>query len=212
MKIKTMPLNPIQVNTYLVWDPVSLSAVIIDPACSTPVEDHRLLDFIADNQLKIEHILLTHPHFDHVVGAAVMCNHFNLPLTLHTKSQALLETSQTTAAMLGMSFRGLPSAYHWLEDGEQILVGGNPIEVAYTPGHADGSVCFILRADKVVFTGDVLFRQSIGRTDLMTGDYDLLKQSIDDKLFTLPEDFEVRPGHGGRTTIGYEKDHNPFFI
>jgi glyoxylase-like metal-dependent hydrolase (beta-lactamase superfamily II) len=121
-----------------------------------------------------------------------------------------LDHSMRTASTYGLDLERNPELAGYLEEGVDVVFGNSRLEVLYTPGHADGSVCFLSRGDGFVIVGDVLFQMSIGRTDFPTGDFDLLKKSIFEKLFTLPDDTVVYPGHGPETTIGFEKANNPF--
>ncbi len=211
LNIKTLPFNPIEANCYVVSDS-SKACVIIDPSCESKAEADYLFQFIEENELKPKHVIITHAHIDHYIGSVMVCEKYNLPLTLHEEAKEMFLDAPNHAKLLRMHLERIPENLIFVKQGDVIRFGISDLEVRYTPGHADGSMCLISHADKTVFTGDVLFRNSIGRSDLMTGDFDKLRDSIFGQLFTLPEDYTVRPGHGGRTTIGYEKENNPFLI
>ncbi|GHV34762.1 MBL fold hydrolase [Bacteroidia bacterium] len=187
------------------YDEITKAAIIIDPACLAQIEFDSLFLFVEKENLTVKHIIITHPHIDHVLGARRVCEHYHLPLILHQEGMQVLQLAPKHAFTLGLKFDGLPSEFVFVEENETITFGNNTLRVVYTPGHCAGSICLINDVDKVVFTGDVLFNGSIGRTDLFTGDYNTLIDSILNKLFVLEDNFVVRPGHGGRTTIGQER-------
>lgn len=209
IQIKCMPVNPIQMNLYIVYRRNG-EGVIIDPGCCEEHEFDKLFNFIRQENITIKHILLTHPHFDHLMGCARVCKEYGLPLELHGKAVGMLEGAIKSVTAWGMPSIESPGKTQCFEHKDRIEFEGTSMEVRYTPGHCEGSVCFLLNDLKTVFTGDVLFNGSIGRTDFPTGDLDILKKSIFEQLFTLEEDTQVRPGHGGRTTIEHEKYNNPF--
>lgn len=212
MQIKNFPFNPLEVNTYILQDEDTNACVIIDPAFSRDSEFDRLVSYIDENHLQVKHILITHSHIDHILGAEKLCAKYNLPLEMHIEGKSILNTAHEHASYLGLELSGLPKEYTYIAHKDKIKFGNSELEARYTPGHCDGSLCFVSHADKTVFSGDVLFHGSIGRSDLPTGDFDLLKKSIYEQLFTLEDEFTVRPGHGGRTTIEHERYHNPFLV
>lgn len=209
LQIKCMPVNPIEMNLYVVYRKDS-EGVIIDPGCSMDFEFEKLFQFTQDENIRIGHVLLTHPHFDHLMGAYNICRHYGLPLELHEKALPMLDGAVASVTAFGIPPIEKPEQTLCFGDRDKIAFAGTSLEVRYTPGHCEGSVCFILHETKTVFSGDVLFNGSIGRTDFPTGDLDLLKKSIFEQLFILDDDYCVRPGHGGRTSIGQEKYNNPF--
>ena len=221
MQIKVFQFNPVGVNTYILWDKTEKNGAVIDSGCSSEAEFKTLFSFIECEGIKVEHLLITHPHFDHIYGANGSMQRFGLPLQLHEKAVPLMDEAVRTAQVFGFQFGDTPAAdkLKTFKEGDTVKIGNFTLEILYTPGHCEGSVSFVERSTRTVFTGDVLFRDSIGRTDFPTGDYELLKSSIYNKLFTLDEpdcsmsdlpSYTVRPGHGGRTTIEYERYHNPF--
>lgn len=209
MNLKKFIFNPFQVNTYILYDD-SKEAVIIDPGCSDGVELLELVDFIKENNLKPVKLLFTHTHIDHVIGSNAVSEQFNILPEAHSAGKVFLDHSTVTAATYGFDLDKNPEIASFLNKEEDVCFGNSKLEVLYTPGHADGSVCFYSREDGFVIVGDVLFNMSIGRTDFPTGNFDVLKKSIFEKLFTLPDDTIVYSGHGPETEIGFEKMNNPF--
>jgi glyoxylase-like metal-dependent hydrolase (beta-lactamase superfamily II) len=207
--IKRFVFNPFQVNTYVLSDK-SGECVIIDPGCSDGTESLALMDHIKNEGLKPVRVLLTHTHIDHVIGCNMVEEATGLGPELHEAGTVFLERSTETARTYGFDLDRNPVPAGFISEGDEIKFGDSKLEVLYTPGHADGSVCFLCREGGFVIVGDVLFHLSIGRTDFPTGDYDLLRRSIFDKLFILPEDTMVYSGHGPETNIGFEKANNPF--
>lgn len=209
MTTKVFAFNPVETNCFVCYDETG-ECVIIDPSCGDENEYQQLFDFIKKNNLTPKHIIITHPHVDHIVGTARVCDEYKLPLAMHKAGLSQFGMAMQHAEYLGLRLDRLPEKHIYVEDGDLIKFGNSEFKVLYTPGHSDGSICLVNIPEKVVFTGDVLFHGGIGRTDLMTGNFEMLKKSIYDKLFVLGDDFVVRPGHGGRTEIGFERYNNPF--
>ena len=209
IQIKKFVFNPFQVNTFVLYDE-TMDCVIIDPGCSDEAESQELMDFIKEEGLKPVRMLLTHTHVDHVMGINMLEEMLGIKAEAHEAGLVFLDHTISTAATYGISIDKNPSVVNYIKEGDEITFGKSKLDVLYTPGHADGSVCFLSKKDGFVIVGDVLFQMSIGRTDFPTGDYDLLKQNIFEKLFTLPDDTVVYSGHGPETSIGFEKSNNPF--
>lgn len=207
--IKKFIFNPFQVNTYVLYDD-SHEAVIIDAACSTAGEEMALSRFIEEMGLKPVMLLSTHAHIDHILGNPFVADRYGLGLMAHADSELYLDKAPDYAAGYGLPLSRVEPVKHYLTDGQQLDFGTSALKVLLTPGHALGSVCFYSEKDDFVVVGDVLFNESIGRTDLPGGDYDILKNSIWSKLFVLNDRTIVLPGHGPETTIGSEKVNNPF--
>jgi len=207
--VKQFPFNPFQVNTYVLFDETK-ECVIIDPGMQGKNEEEELTNYIDANGLKPVLLLNTHAHIDHIVGNYFVANKYNLQLNAHKDCVGFLTNAAAYADSFGLKMGAVKSIDNFVGEEEKIKFGNSTIQVLYTPGHADGSLCFYSEKDNFVITGDVLFNQSIGRTDLPTGNYDLLQQSIWEKLFTLPDSTTAWPGHGPETNIGFEKLHNPF--
>lgn len=207
--INKLVFNSFGVNTYVLSDNTG-KCLIIDPACSVNNEETRLAEFINVNKLQPVGMVNTHFHIDHILGNTFVCNAYNLSPMCHIAGKLIWETAAETGFAYGFKIDNLITPTIFITEGEIISFGNSFVEVLYTPGHADGSICLVNHAEHYVISGDVLFRDSIGRTDLPSGNYDLLFESITTKLFTLPDDYTVYPGHGPETKIGYEKINNPF--
>ncbi len=209
IQIKKFTFNGFQENTFILYDETK-EAILIDPGNNTVAEDEELLSFIESNSLALQKVVLTHAHLDHVFGLSFIEAQFNLKALLHPGEEQVLEQAVNVAKMYGVPFRGQPTAGGFLTENDQLSFGNQTLEILFTPGHSPASICFYHEAQKLLIGGDVLFLQSIGRTDLPGGDFDTLIQSIKTQLFTLPDDVTVYPGHGPETSIGYEKSANPF--
>ncbi|MCF6171953.1 MAG: MBL fold metallo-hydrolase [Bacteroidales bacterium] len=207
--VKQFAFNPFQVNTYVLGDETK-ACVIIDPGMQGPHEEQELTDYVASNGLKPVMLLNTHAHIDHITGNHFVAEKYGVPLIAHEHCVGFLTHALEYAESFGLKMDMVKTIDRFVMDGESIIIGDSALKVLYTPGHAAGSLCFYAEKDDFVITGDVLFNQSIGRTDLRTGNYDQLQQSIWEKLFTLPDQTVVWPGHGPETNIGFEKMHNPF--
>ena len=210
MIVQTLVLGPAQTNCYLAGvepsrEGVAREAVVIDPAW----EADAILAAARSAELTIKAILLTHGHFDHIGAVADMKDALHVPLIAHAREIDLLQTGGG-AKLFGFKIRSVPQPDRLVAHGEQITIGPLQFEVRHVPGHTVGHVAFVEHQQRAVFVGDVLFAGSIGRTDLPGGDYDTLIASITDHLLTLPDDFKVYPGHGPPTTIGLERNTNPF--
>lgn len=210
LELKIFTFNPFGLNTYVLSN-TEHQGIIIDAGNNDNAEHQILLDYIDQKKLQISGIYLTHAHIDHILGARFLSKHFQLGVHYHEAGRFLLDVAESSALSLGFPFSGLPDHFLSLDEGDTIDLGEDSASVLYTPGHVDGSLCFYFEKAKMLFVGDVLFRQGIGRTDLPTGNYDLLERSIREKLYTLPDETQVFPGHGPSTSIGFEKRNNPFF-
>ena len=208
--VKTLVFNPFQVNNYILFDETK-ECIIIDAASSNQDEDNKIIAFIEQNGLKPVCLLSTHTHVDHILGNSSILKKYDIPYKIHTAGKQFLYTAKEHGQMFGLSVNASPMPTDYIEDNSEILFGKSSVKALYTPGHADGSVCFYSENDSIVISGDVLFYGSIGRSDLPTGNHDLLIESIRQKLLVLPTDTIVYPGHGPETTIGFEKENNPFF-
>ncbi len=210
LKVESLVFNAFQENTYLVYDN-SGEALIIDPGCHNASEQKWLTQKIKTLGLKPVRLINTHCHIDHVLGNRFVADKYGLPLEIPLKEIPVLNTVAQIAQMYGIAYNEpSPEPSSYLEEGIPIVFGNSSLEVYDTPGHSPGSVSIFHRPSKTLIAGDVLFKESIGRTDLPGGDFDTLIRSIKEKLLTLPDETIVYPGHGPSTTIGYEKIHNPF--
>lgn len=209
-KIQHFVFNQIQVNTYVLFDETR-QALVIDPAFYYPEEIAAFDKFILDNDLQIVEVVFSHPHADHLAGGFYMGKKYNITPRINSHSAILVSMVEQQADLIGFSDFQMPKLKFDLEEGEIVKFGNSYLQVMYMPGHADGSVCFYNPDEKILFTGDVLFRSSIGRTDFPTGDYSLIINNIKSRIFTLPEETVVYPGHNASTTVKFEKRFNPFF-
>lgn len=196
-------------NSYLVWKEDSTRAVLIDPGLSAD----KILDFLERNELGLDAILLTHGHPDHIVDAARVAEEAGVQVYLHQADSKMVELMPPALlAMMGVDELRIPDELKPLEDGQKLRLAGIDFEVLHTPGHSPGSVCFYVRGEGVLFDGDLVFRNSIGRTDFPGGDFDTLVNSVRKKVFTLDPETRIYPGHMGPTTVGWEKRTNPFLV
>lgn len=211
MNIKIFEFNPIAENTYVLYDETH-ECVIIDAGCFYPDEKYGLLNFILNNDLVVKHVLNTHLHFDHILGNAFVKEQFRLHPEANEADEFLLEGMAAQLRMFGFPEQEkTPSIGTYLKENDVVEFGNQRLIVLEVPGHSPGSLAFYNEQDKCVFSGDALFRGSIGRTDLAKGDHEQLLESIRTKLFTLPLETIVYPGHGSATTIREEVMNNPFF-
>ena len=208
-KIKKFIFNDFQVNTYLLYDE-SLECIIVDAACYKEKEKKELQDYIAENKLKIVRHINTHCHVDHIIGNAFIAEKYGIYPEYHEESVPFFLTAREIGSSFGYSIGKFPDPEGFIESGNNISYGNNNLKVLYTPGHAAGSICLYNEKEGFVVTGDVLFKDTIGRTDLPSGNFNLLMNSIREKLFTLPDKTIIYAGHGPETTIGYEKANNQF--
>jgi len=201
--------SPIQENTYVIYNEQGWCA-IVDPGCYFGNERNELKDFITERKLAPKYLLNTHCHLDHVFGNKFVHKTWGLEPYIHPNEKPVLEYAPISGMNWGLPFENYQGNLHYLNEGDKLQIGNFIFEILLTPGHSPGSICFYCREQQFVIGGDVLFRESIGRTDLPGGDFDTLIDSIRSKLFILPDEVIVYPGHGPETTIGHEKKHNPF--
>jgi len=210
LTIESFTFNPFQENTYVVYHSEN-DGVIIDPGCHEQHEKDTLSNFISNHKITPKHLLNTHCHIDHVLGNYFISKEYNLVLEAHKDDIATLNMVGDSAHVFGFSnYEQSPDPSVFLTEGDQIKIGTSTLDILFTPGHAPGHIVFVNHEQKFVIGGDVLFQRSIGRTDLPGGDHPTLIKSIKEKLFTLADDYEIYPGHGPKTTIGFEKQNNPF--
>lgn len=209
LTIKTFTFNPVQENTYLLYNDEK-ECCIIDPGCYFAEERKALTSFIEENGLKPVLLLNTHCHLDHVFGNKFIAETWGLVLHIHEKDKPMLDMAPASGRMWQLPFDNYEGDLVYIKEGSPILIGRNMLEVRFTPGHSPGSVSFYHEPGAWVIGGDVLFNGSIGRTDLPGGDYETLVNSIQTQFFTLPDDTKVYSGHGPVTTVGFEKMNNPF--
>jgi len=204
MKIETFPVSSFGMNCYLVADPESGEAIYIDPGA----EADLLIDNIAKMDLDLKFIINTHCHVDHVAEASRVINHFKVPFYIHQGDLPLLDNLKEQGSIFGLNVQEIPKITDFVNDGDSFDFGNLTASILHTPGHSPGGIS--IKIDNSVFVGDCLFMDSIGRTDLPGGNYDQLISSINEKLLTLDDTTVVYPGHGPATTIGREREKNPF--
>lgn len=209
MQIKSFCFNFIQENTYIVTDETKQCA-IIDPGCVYKSEESQLANYIDENGLKPVLLLNTHLHFDHILGNAFVAQEYGLTAKAHVDDKIFLDNS----GFLSPDFPKIPVNYdfpmEWINEGDRLAFGNSTIQVLHTPGHSPGSLSFYCPEANAVFSGDTLFLNSVGRTDFVGGDSERLADSIYTKLFPLPDNTEIYPGHGPKSSVIEEKTHNPY--
>ncbi len=206
MIVKSLPTGPLEVNCYIVGCEATGKAMVIDPGGDVPA----ILALAAENDLTVVCVVNTHGHFDHIGGNRRLLEATRAELMIHAADRPLLERADEHAAVFGLTAEPSPAPDRELVDGEILRLGELEFKVIHTPGHSPGGIC--LWSGDYVFVGDTLFAGSVGRTDLPGGDHAALIRNIREKLLLLPEPTRVCPGHGPLTTIGREKDHNPFLL
>lgn len=211
MKITKFTVNSFGENTYILWDESSHETIIVDPGMSNDNEKNKLDKFISDNKLIIKHLILTHLHIDHILGANHISEKYSLPISGNPEDNFLAARVAAQADMFGLPYSGGSIVItKELKEGDKLTLGDETLQIISVPGHSPGSIVIYAPDSSILIVGDVLFNQSIGRTDLPKGDYDQLINGIKTKLLVLPEDTVVCPGHGPTTTIGDERDYNPY--
>jgi glyoxylase-like metal-dependent hydrolase (beta-lactamase superfamily II) len=209
LSIEIFPFNPFQENTYILFDETG-EAVVVDAGCYDREEEKELSAYIESKKLTVKALINTHSHIDHILGAYYVKDKYKVPLLVHRHDEQTLRAGKIVASMYGVDRFTEVLQDGYLSEDEPVKFGNQSFEVLFLPGHAPGHVGFYHRQQKVLIGGDVLFHRSIGRTDLPGGNYDTLIESIHKKIFTLPDDVIVYPGHGPATTVGEEKVSNPF--
>jgi hydroxyacylglutathione hydrolase len=210
MEIKTFILNPFQVNCYLIWDKSNGNGFFIDPGVYDKFDLKSITDFVGGNNIKISFVLNTHGHIDHIIGNHKIKNLFNTPIYLHQNDLFLYENIVSQSQKFGLDVVNQPTPDNLFINNQTINFNGNLFEILNLPGHSPGSICVINYQEKIVFTGDLLFRESIGRTDLPGGDFEKLKKSIKILIRSCKKDYTIFPGHSEKSTIGYEIINNLF--
>ena len=209
MNLKALYFNVLRECCYVLWDE-TLECVIIDPGFSSDGEFARLKRLVTDNGLKPVKVLLTHGHFDHVLGLEAACKFWGVKAYFNEKDREQIERASLYSDALGIETKPFTGEHVNVADGEIISFGTTTLKVIETPGHTQGGVCYLNEAQKILFSGDTLFAGSIGRTDHLGGNLEQILESINTRLMTLDGDIVVYPGHGPRTDIAYERSTNPF--
>jgi glyoxylase-like metal-dependent hydrolase (beta-lactamase superfamily II) len=209
LHIHSFIFNPVAENTYIVFNDQK-QAVIIDPGCYFDNEKEELKDWIEKEKLTVTYLLNTHCHLDHVFGNKYVSETYQLELYCHANEKLLLDYAPASGLNWGMPFDNYQGTINYISETDTILLGEDVLQILFTPGHSPGSLSFYAKEEQFIISGDVLFRESIGRTDLPGADQETLLNSIQTQLFILPDEVIVYSGHGIPTRIGYEKKHNPF--
>lgn len=207
--IQSFPFNPFSENTYIIFNE-NKNAFLVDPGNYNEKETKMLEYFIEENQLKIQNVLLTHAHIDHVFGLQWAFDQYKVPVLMHEDDQEILDRNPISARSYGFFFKLFEGEIKFINEDEVLKLDGDEFKIYHIPGHSPGSIAFHNEKQNYVVSGDVLFQGSIGRTDLYKGDYQQLIDGIKTKLFPLHDETEVFSGHGNPTNIGFEKQFNPF--
>ena len=206
IEIKSMTLGMVATNCYLIINKETKEAILVDPADNAL----RISNVIEENGCTLKAILLTHGHFDHIMALNDLKKKYNVPVYAHEEEEDVLkQSSLNMSGMVGQIYTTQADIY--VKDGEHLKLAGLDVIVLHTPGHTKGGACYYFPEEKVLMSGDTLFHCSIGRTDFPTGSMSQLVRSVKEQLFVLPDDVQVYPGHDSVTSIGYEKQYNPFF-
>jgi hydroxyacylglutathione hydrolase len=207
--IKSFEFSPIQENTYLLYNEFN-DCIIIDPGCYYDAEKEELVAFIEENKLVPTMLLNTHCHLDHVFGNKTIAEKYNLTLQMHKNEAPVLAFAVTSGLMYNLPFDNYEGDFIYLNDGDSIKLGEDELKILLTPGHSPGSISFYCAKQNFVIAGDVLFKNSVGRSDLPGGNHEQLIRSIKERLLTLPNNTIVYNGHGEPTTVGEERVGNPY--
>ena len=210
LKVASLQNNPFGEHTYVVSNPATNDAVVIDPGMLTSEEREKFDKYLKTNNLKLTGIVNTHLHLDHCFGANYVSEKYGVGLSANSDDAFLGESMAEQSAGFGMPDAKNVTIDVQQHEGDRIHIGDDYLEVIHTPGHTPGGLCFYSPVNKFLISGDTLFKQSVGRTDLPGGNHRSLNESIKKKLFALPDDTLVLPGHGPHTSIGFEKTMNPF--
>jgi glyoxylase-like metal-dependent hydrolase (beta-lactamase superfamily II) len=210
LNIEKFVFSPFAENTYVVWDEKSLEGIIIDPGCVDNDEEEKLSGFISKNKIQVKKLINTHCHIDHVFGNAFVKEKYNCKYLVPEKDLELLNHMKEQADAFGVSINPSPQPDNFITEESELKIGDETGKYIFTPGHTPGEYCIYFEESNFCISGDVLFKEGIGRTDLWGGNFKTLIYSIRNQLFLLPDETVIYPGHGEKSTIGYEKKYNPF--
>ncbi len=206
MMVTGLVVGPIMANCYIIGDKASGEGAIIDPGD----DPEKILRKLNGTDLMVKYILATHGHFDHTGGMKGLKAELDVDFLMHEDDLFFVRDSKESARKWGISVEQVPDPDGYLKDGDVLKLGPTELTIIHTPGHSPGGVCIHVPGEKILFSGDTLFEGSIGRTDFREGSLEILSKSIRERLYTLPDDTKVYTGHGAKTTIGNEREHNPF--
>ncbi len=209
LTLQSFTYGPFHENTYVLYNE-NKEAIIIDPGMYELNEFDTFFKYLSDLDIKPMLLLNTHTHIDHIFGNAAVVMKYKVPLAFHELDLPVFDHQLSARAMYNLTFVPSPAPDYYLKENELVTLGSDTLQIFLCPGHSPGSVCFYHKEQQFVISGDVLFQQNIGRSDLPGGDYDTLVNSIHTQLFTLPDEVTVYSGHGPKTSIGFEKMNNPF--
>ncbi len=210
LKIQRFVFNLFHENTFLICDEATKIAAVIDPGMYDEAEKQTFKAFVLQNSLQLKYCINTHCHIDHILGNAFIKNEFGAEFLIPKEDEFLLDLMISEAEKFGVILEPSPKVDNYIDESTKLFLGDIEGTFLSTPGHTPGEVCLYFEKEKVLFSGDVLFKESIGRTDLWRGNYDSLIKSIKTELLVLPDDVKVYPGHESSTTIGHERGRNPF--
>jgi len=209
MHLGIFTFNPFQENTYILYDETN-DCVILDPGCINESERKVLDDFIKGNGLNPVKLINTHCHIDHILGNKYVSERYNIGLEIHEGELVVLNSGELVSQKYGVPYEKSPQPISYIKDEDIIEFGNTKVKSIFTPGHSPASLSFLNEEEKILIAGDVLFHESIGRTDLPGGSMDILLKSIAERFMVLDDDTQVYSGHGPKTTIGHERANNPF--
>lgn len=209
IRIKKFTFNPFQENTYILYNE-NKDAFIFDPGCSNTDEENILFDFIDQTELHPVALINTHCHIDHILGNHAVKTKYDIPFWAPEGEQPVLQAGPISAQMYGIPYHASPLPDSWIDTDHTMALDAEKWQLILAPGHSPASIVFYVPSAGIAIAGDVLFRESIGRTDLPGGNHEELLKNIREKLYLLPDDTIIYPGHGEETTIGHEKKNNPF--
>ena len=211
MKIKTFTFNPFAENTYVVYDEETKDCIIIDPGCYDSSEEKMLFNFISSKKIVTKTLINTHFHIDHIFGNNFVIKSWNIKLFTHKKEEELLNQSENIAKSYGLeNYQPSPKADNFIDENDNIELGKEQFNIFFTPGHSPGHICLYNKKHNILISGDVIFMNSIGRTDLPGGNHKTLIESINKKIINLPDETTIYCGHGPSTNLANEKINNPF--
>ena len=209
LNVKSFVFNPFQENTYIIYNEDG-NCIIFDPGCYSSDEQNEISEFIIEHKLTPQLLINTHCHIDHILGNKFIMEKYTIPLWIHKEDLTLLHAAPVYGKTYGVQMIPSPEPEKFLDENDTVKLGNHELQIFYVPGHSPGSICFYSKEYQFIIAGDVLFYESIGRTDLPGGNHEHLLKNIKEKLFKLNDETLVYSGHGPETTIGHEKKHNPF--